>query len=269
MLPKRFTVFPGEEPGVEITMIEISKGRYWDLPWSCNRLCLAPCVPSFSVRIWDIMFFGMTIKAERFSVRYLVTKLGEFREFIDMVSMKISALRVSATDAGIIVALKNDRSPFSVCGNIPGYLHFWRNSALPVGIARSVKFSLGYAKGPKERLLIVAKRYPFSPFVVSAPLCKRFSHGLGNIRRFLFRNAYAVVALHVESVISGFIGGKEIARFPLFALLTALLCLAKQQIFINGKAELPCPSPENSHSLRCHCFHGLSQYYTGGDCYVN
>lgn len=254
-------------------MIDVSKGRYWDKPWSCNLLCLTPRISPLSVGVRNIMFFGVAIKAKGLSVRYLIPKLREFRKLFEVMSVNISALLVSATAACEAVTLKDRHSPFSISGDASGHSHIIRDSTLPVWVMRTIKrtvsvCSFGLAQFAEQLFMRFSKRYSLPPFILMISFCKCLPHGFGYIWRLLFINTYTTVALHIKPVVTRFIRCELFSRLPFFTLLTALLCLTKQQIFIKRKAELPRPSSENSHSLRRYCFHDLSQYYNGGYCYV-
>lgn len=254
-------------------MIDISKGRYWDLPWSSGRFRLASCIATLPVRVRNIMLFGMTVETQRFPIRYIIAKLGKFREFFDVVRVNVAASFVATSTACKMVPPENVHPPFTVSGDGPCHSYFFCYSTFPVWVMRSIERSipicaLGFAKIAKHLFMRFSQRNPLAPFIGFATRRKCFPHCLSYVGRFPYFHIPTFSAMDVESIVTRFIKSKLLAGLPCLAFLATLLSLTKQQIFIKGEAELPCPSSENSHSLRRHCFHGLSQYYTGGYCYV-
>lgn len=246
--------------------MDISKGRYWDKPWSC---CFSPFSLSFPIGIGDIMFFGMAFKAKCFSVGHFISQFGEFRKWLYVMRVKISAFFIATSLACIVVSLKNCFSPFSIRRTVSCYKIFGSNTSLPIRIIFSIKRAVTtcafcLAKITKHLFMSFGKGYSFSPFIITVSFSKGVSHSLSYIWRLLFINTDAFVTFNIKSIISRFIRSKLFSGFPFLAFLTSFFGFTKQKIFIKGKTKLPCPSSENSQSLCRYCFHGLSQYYMKG-----
>ncbi len=253
-------------------MIDIAKGRYWDKAWSLG-FSFSSFVSSFSVGIGNIVFLCVAVKAERFPVRYYISQLRKFREWLNVMRMKISAPIIATIKAGIIVALKYRLAPLTIIRTCSGYFNLRSHTTLPIRVVRPIKRPVSvlpfcFAKFAQLPFLCLGKRNSLAPFVVTATLCKSFSHGSCNIRwlSFLYPNAF--MAFNTQVIITKGVFRKVRKWFPCFTFLATLFCFTENKIFIQRKADFSGPSSENTLSLVRHCFHDPYQYYMKGIEYV-
>lgn len=181
--------------------------------------------------------------AERQAIADFESEFGARGERLDMVSMKVAALRVTAVPARELVSLEYRGAPSRVLGATPDPMVFRRDASLPAWVLRTCHSGRITRHRELERRLSVADGE-----LVAAPLSahqrarlRRMPQPLEARRRRLLRicHARAAVANRLEAVTAASIRGVRRAVLPFLAgAATLQACSQMRGELLVGHADL-------------------------------